>query len=55
MERDADRSKYQLQWGRNLPVAEIRLRPRAAGRELDCFNGAATFQSRKWVYAEVLG
>ena len=43
-------AKLWLQWGRNLPVAEIRTfftirKPRDA---MPCFNGAATFQSRKF-------
>ena len=37
-----------LQWGRNLPVAEIRSGRPNSGRERAGFNGAATFQSRKF-------
>ena len=41
------RANEALQWGRNLPVAEIRLPRRGAARARGSFNGAATFQSRK--------
>ena len=44
----------ELQWGRNLPVAEIFQRAQDAFEEERSFNGAATFQSRKfggWAYA----
>ena len=37
----------ELQWGRNLPVAEIRRAVGRTGRATLSFNGAATFQSRK--------
>ena len=36
-----------LQWGRNLPVAEM-MCPTPDCSDLCRFNGAATFQSRKW-------
>ena len=39
-----------LQWGRNLPVAEIRLTRVPADGRLSRFNGAATFQSRKLAF-----
>ena len=38
-----------LQWGRNLPVAEIRRRCERREPKYVAFNGAATFQSRKFV------
>ena len=36
-----------LQWGRNLPVAEITTAAARTSPQWSCFNGAATFQSRK--------
>ena len=37
-----------LQWGRNLPVAEIRDAEKETATSVSGFNGAATFQSRKF-------
>ena len=41
----------ELQWGRNLPVAEIS-RGDTGLSQLPRFNGAATFQSRKFRVGE---
>ena len=44
----SDSGRAWLQWGRNLPVAEIIRSGRAlADADRNRFNGAATFQSRK--------
>ena len=37
----------RLQWGRDLSVAETRTKGLSVSRTVPCFNGAATFQSRK--------
>ena len=37
-----------LQWGRNLPVAEMTLARMSTSPFKTRFNGAATFQSRKY-------
>ena len=45
--QDRPRPSNRLQWGRNLPVAEMGNRTDGKSDEPPCFNGAATFQSRK--------
>ncbi len=43
---DSGQSHLQLQWGRDLEVAERRIMQERS-KKTPCFNGAATWKSRK--------